>query len=134
MSNSFYIKGKEKILSGSIDFSSDTIVVVLMKSAYVSDLSVDEFYSDISSDVLAGPITLSNKSITGGIFDADDVTFASVTTANLFNALVIYKDTGTAATSPLLLYLDDVENFPSTSDGSDVPIKWPDNTYKIFSL
>lgn len=134
MASSFYTKGKEKILSGSINFPSDTIKVALVRSTYSQNLATDEFYSGISSHVQGTPQTLTNKSITGGALDADDTTFAAVASGQTIKAVVLYKDTGSAATSPLLAYIDSVTGLPMATNGGDITLQWDNGTAKILSL
>lgn len=134
MANALYAKGKEKFLSGGINLSTDTIKVALVKNTYAQDLAADEFYTSISAHVVGTPITLTSKSITGGVFDAADVTFLAVAAGNTCEGVVIYKDTGVAGTSPLLVYADVITGFPTTTSGADVLIQWDSGAYKIFSL
>ena len=134
MANAKYAKGNEKLLSGDIALDSDTIKCALVSSAYTADLAADEFYSDISDHVVDTPETLTNKSITGGVFDADDPTFTAVATGPTVKAVVIYKDTGVAGTSPLLDYFDNITGFPFAANGSDVTIRWSNGANKIFRI
>ena len=134
MANALYAKGKEKILSGSINFSSDTIKAALLSSSYTANLSTDEFWSGISANLLNTAQTLGSKSVTGGVFDAADVTFTAVTSGSTVKAVVIWKDTGTPSTSPLLVYIDTITGFPLATNGGDITITWDNGSYKIFSL
>lgn len=134
MANALYAKGKEKILSGAIDFVTDTIKVALVKNDYAQDLAADEFYTSISASVLNTPQTLGSKSVTAGVFDAADATYTAVTAGDTSEGVVIYKDTGVAGTSPLLLYIDTITGFPLATNGGDIVIQWDNGAYKIFSL
>lgn len=134
MANALYGKGKEKLLSAAINLSSDTIKVALVSSAYSQNLTTDEFYSTISAHVLGTPQTLGTKSITLGVFDAADVTFAAVTSGSTAKGLVIYKDTGLAASSPLLAFIDTITGFPLATNGGDITVTWDNGALKIFSL
>lgn len=134
MANAFYTKGKEKILSASINFLTDTIKAALVKSAYTQNLATDEFYSTVATHVVGTNQTLSAKSVTGGAFDASDVTWAAVAAGDTVKAVVLYKDTGSDGTSPLLAYIDVVTGLPLTTNGSDITIQWDNGAYKIFSL
>lgn len=134
MANALYAKGKEKILSGAIDLTTATIKAALLSSAYTANLSTDEFWSGISANVLNTPQTLASKSVTGGVFDAADVTFTAVTSGSTVKAVVLYKDTGTASTSPLLVYIDTITGFPLATNGGDITVTWDNGSYKIFSL
>ena len=134
MANALYVKGKEKILSGAIDFITDTIKVMLVKNTYPQNLSTDEFISTVSPYRLNTDQTLASKSVTGGMFDAGDATFTTVTAGDTSEGLVIYKDTGVEATSPLLLYIDTITGFPLATNGGDITAQWDNGTYKIVSL
>lgn len=134
MANALYNKGKEKILSGLIDFLSDTIKVALIKNDYAQNLAFDEFYTTIAASVLGTPQTLASKTVTNGVFDAADVTFAAVPLGSTTEGVVIYKDTGDNATSPLLAYIDTITGFPLITTGGDVIVQWDNGSFKIFSL
>jgi hypothetical protein len=49
-------------------------------------------------------------------------------------ALVLYKDTGTEATSPLILYLDTATGLPFTPNSGDVTISWDNGNSRIFKI
>ncbi|MDD0837911.1 hypothetical protein PSQ40_04935 [Curvibacter sp. HBC61] len=134
MANALYVKGKEKILSGAINFVSDTLKVALVKNTYPQNLSTDEFLSTISSYVVGTAQTLASKSVTGGAFNAAAPVFPTVAAGDTCEAVVIYKDTGNAATSPLLAYIDVITGFPVATNGSDITVQWDGGAYKIFSL
>ena len=136
MANALYAKGKEKLLSSTnaISLDTDTIKVALVKNDYAQNLATDEWYTSISASVVGTPITLTSKTITNGVFDAADVTWSAVASGSTFEAVVIYKDTGTAGTSPLLAYIDTITGFPLASNGGDITVQWDSGIYKIFSL
>lgn len=134
MANALYAKGKEKILSGSINFVSDTIKVMLVKNTYAQNLSTDEFISTVSPYRLNTDQTLASKSVTAGVFDAGDVTFTAVTAGDTSEGVVIYKDTGVEATSPVIAYIDTITGFPLATNGGDITAQWDGGAYKIFSL
>ena len=134
MANALYVKGKEKILAGEIDFVADTIKVALIKNDYAQNLTTDEFFTSISAHVLNTPQTLAAKSVAGGAFDAGDTTFTAVTAGDTSEGVVIYKDTGVAGTSPLLMYIDTITGFPLATNGGNVVIQWDNGAYKIVSL
>lgn len=136
MANALYAKGKEKLLSSTnaISLDTDTIKVALVTNAYAQNLTTDEWYTSISAHVVGTPITLASKTITEGVFDAADVTWPTIASGSTFEAVVIYKDTGTAGTSPLLAYIDTITGFPLASNGGDITVQWSNGIYKIFSL
>lgn len=98
-----------------VDWVSDTIKVALTTSTYVPDQDVHDFFNDVTNEVTgtgytAGGVTLGSKttaydSATNETrLDAADAAWTTATfTARI---AVVYKDTGTASTSPLLGYVD----------------------------
>jgi len=135
MANAHYAKGKEKILSGAVNYLTDTIKVALVKNNYAQDLANDEFLGpSLSAHVIGTPQTLTGKSITNGVFDAADATFLTVAAGDTLEGVVIYKDTGVAGTSPLLHYIDTITGFPLATNGGDITVQWDNGAYRIFSL
>jgi hypothetical protein len=132
MANALYPKGKEKFGSALINLPSDTIKIALIDTGVYTYSSTDEFFSAASSAVVGTAVTLASKTITNGVFDAADVTFTSVTGASV-EALIIYKDTGSAATSPLIMYLDvAASGLPVTPNGNNIDVQF--NASGIFAL
>lgn len=107
MANTLYDPARKRFLEGQINWMTDTIKVLLVDTgAYTPQTATHEYLSDISSSArIAGPIVLSSKATAGGAADAADVTFASVTGASI-EAIIIFKDTGSEATSPLIAFID----------------------------
>lgn len=134
MANSFYAKGAEKVLAAGISFTNDTIKASLVKNTYVQNLATDEFYSAISTHVLGTNQTLTGKTVAGGVFDANDPTWSTVAAGDTSEAIVIWKDTGNPATSPLLLYIDTITGWPLATNGGDITAKFDDGGYKIVAL
>lgn len=135
MANLFYTKAKEHFLSGDIDLITDTIKVALIDLAdYTPDFALDEFYDDIPSGaVVALSSAMSTKSVTSGVFDADNVVLSAVT-GDQAEALVIFQDTGTPSTSLLIAFFDTVTGLPVTPNTGDITITWDNSTSKIFRL
>lgn len=134
MANTFYALGAEKILSGDIDLITDTIKVILVKNTYPQNLTTDEFLDDVDPYRLNTDQTLGSKSVALGVFDAGDATWTAVTAGDTSEGVVIYKDTGSSATSPLIAYIDTITGFPLATNGGDITAKWDDGAYKICKL
>ena len=133
MANALYPKWKEQLLqfTANNNLSSGTVKVALVTSGYTYS-STDQFYSSVSASVVGTPQTIGSKTFTNGVFDGSDVTFTAVTGSQV-TRLVIYIDTGSAATSPLVAYIDTgVTNLPVTPNGGDIGITW--NASGIFAL
>lgn len=123
MANKLYGKGAEKTLGKQIDWLNDDLRILALSSSYVPDLVNHEWYSDVSAYLIASPVALTTKSITGGIFKADDVNLTLL--SGTCKSLVIYKYNATPGAAALLAYIDSVLNLPLTSTGGILPIKWP---------
>lgn len=135
MSNALYDKGRQRFLEGSFNWLTDTIKCVLVDAAaYTVNLSVHEFLSDVAGSArIAGPVALASKTSTGGAADASDVTFTAVSGPSI-EAIILYKDTGTESTSPLIAYIDTATGLPITPNGGDIIITWDNGANKIFKL
>ncbi len=133
MANALYDKGREKFLTGAINASADTLKCALIKDTYAPTLASDEFYSTLSAHVVGTPQTLTSKTVTAGVLDAADVTFLAVPTSAV-KFCAIYKDTGTAATSPLIALFDTAAGLPVSTNGGDIIIAWDNGANKIFKL
>lgn len=133
MSNTFYPKGAEKILSASINFPADTLKVALVSDGYTYS-AAHEFLADIGAVTVGTAQTLASKAVTGGAFDAADPDYGLIAPGSTVKAAVVYKDTGNAATSPVIAYLDQITGFPFGTNGGGVTIPWSNGAGKIFSL
>jgi len=126
MADTFYPKGKENLLKGNIDVVNGSIKVALIDTGTYSYSPTDEAYDDLSG-VVGTPVALTTKTITSGAIGADDVTFSAVT-GNTVEAVVIYLDSGTPATSYLIAYIDSITNSPIIPNGGDLTIQWDNGT------
>lgn len=110
---------KRKLLEANINHSSDDIKVALLDNTYVPNIDTQEFFSDVSGDELptlggytAGGASLASKTVTvdttdnEGVFDAADLVWIADETGFTCRYAVMYKNTGTPSTSPLIAYWD----------------------------
>ena len=134
MANGMYVKGIESLMQAGINLVSDTIKVVLVDAAdYTVDLAAHDFLNDVAAGARVATATLESKAVTGGAFDAADVTFPAVT-GGPSEALIIYKDTGTEGTSALIMYIDTATGLGVTPNGGDITVTWDNGTNKIFKI
>lgn len=135
MANALYAKGRQKFLEGGIAWLADNIKLVFVDTgAYTVNLATHEFLSDITAGArIATSPNLSGKTSTDGVADATDPVVSAVTGTTV-EAAVLYKDTGTASTSPLICFLDTATGLPFTPNGGDVTYQFPSDANKIFKL
>lgn len=135
MANTLYDSARQGFLEAQVNWLTDTMKVLLVDSgAYTPNVSTHQFLADIPiSSRIAGPVTLTSKTTTGGAADAADVTFTSVSGASI-EMIVIYKDTGTEATSPLIAMIDTATGLPITPNGGDIIVTWDNGVNKIFKV
>ena len=133
MANALYDFGRQAILDGSVNVSSDTIKALLATSSYTPNLSTNEFVSDIGANIVVRSSALASKTEAAGVFDAADVTFTAVT-GSAASYIILYKDTGTDSTSRLIAIIDTATGLPVTPNGGDITITWDNGSNKIFKL
>lgn len=138
MPNSIYPKYRQAQLEGTsnVQYLADDIVIVAVDSGYTYD-AAHEFLDDVAGGaIVATSDPLTGKTSTDGIADADNVTFVGLT-GDPIEALLIVHDSGSSATSRLMVFLDTRSNASGidiTPDGDDVLITWSNGATKIFRL
>lgn len=133
MANAIYPKYKEALLdaSANVDLNDGTVKVALVDTGTYTYSTAHEFLTSLSG-VVGTAQTINNTTVTNGLFDGDNVTYTAVTGSSV-EALVIYIDTGSSATSRLVAYIDtSVTGLPVTPNGGDISITW--NASGIFQL
>jgi hypothetical protein len=133
MANALYPKWVEALYQGTANTAlSGTVKAALVDTGTYTYSSAHDFYDDVSAAVIGTPQTIGSKTYTNGTFDGADVTFSALSGATV-EAIVLYIDTGTPATSRLVAYIDTgVTGLPLTPSGTDVNIAW--NASGIFSI
>ena len=133
MANALYPKAKEAFLNGSINMVSNTITIALVDTGVYTYSSSHQYRNEVSNSAVISSATLSNKTITNGVFDADDATFSSVTGANC-EALLIFQDTGIQSTSRLIAYIDSATGLPILPNGGDISVAFSSRSSRILAL
>jgi hypothetical protein len=82
----------------------------------------------VGTAVALSSVTVNSPS--PGVFDAADTTFTAVSGAAVC-AIILYKDTGTAGTSPLLAYIDGISVTPN---GGNIVVQYDSGANRIFAL
>jgi hypothetical protein len=133
MANALYSKAKEAFLNGSINMVANTITIALIDTGVYTYSASHQYRNEVSNSAVISSTTLANKTITNGVFDADDATFSSVTGANC-EALLIFQDTGIQTTSRLIAYIDSATGLPILPNGGDISVAFSNGSSKIFAL
>jgi hypothetical protein len=133
MANALYPKAKEAFLNGTINMSANTITLALIDTGVYTYSTAHQYRSDVANSAVISTATLTTKTITNGVFDADDATFTSVTGANC-EALILFADTGVQGTSRLVAYIDSATGLPILPNGGDITVAFSSGANKIFSL
>lgn len=136
MSNVLYPLWKEALLQGDTDSAlTGTVKCALIDVGLYTFSSTDQFLDDVNPSAIIGtPQTLTSKTYTNGVFDADNPVFPSVSGASI-EAVLLYVDTGTPATSRLVAYMDTgIVGLPDTPSGGNYTLIFDAGSYKIFSI
>ena len=132
MANTLYKKYKEASLNADVDLLVDNIKAALIDTGTYTFSQTHDFLDDVSG-IVATSGNLASKVTTDGTFDAADITFTAVSGSTV-EAIILYKDTGTASTSNLIAYIDTATGLPLTPSGSDVQVVWSSGADKIFTI
>lgn len=133
MANAVYPKALKAFLDGDIDLLADNIKVMIVDTADETYNAADQYMADITAAARVGAsANLTGKTTTGGVFDADDATWAAVT-GDPSECVVVYKDTGNVATDLLICWIDTwASGNPFTPNGGGFTMQW--NASGIFSI
>lgn len=126
-----------------VDLDADTLKLMLMNATYaaLSDATKrgHEFYSDVSTNEVTGTgyvakgYTLANKTSAQatGVYTFDNTVDPSWAMATITaSGAIVFKDTGTTTTSPLIAYLDFGGSVSSTAGTFTVTL----NASGIFTV
>lgn len=111
-----------------VDFVTDTIKCSLSTNTYVPDQDAHDFFNDVTNEITgtgytAGGATLGTKSVSYDTATNElrlicaDVAWGPGATFGPFRIGTIYKDTGTASTSPILGWIT-FDSDQSVSNGT----------------
>ncbi len=123
MANAIYPLYKEALLNAdaNVDMGAGTVKITLIDLGVYTYSAAHDFEDDLSG-VINSAQTLGTKTLTNGTFDSADPTWTAVSGATV-EAVVIYIDTGTPATSRLIAFIDTGQTgLPFTPNGGDVTV------------
>lgn len=129
----FYLLGLQKIIYQTINWDTDLIKAILCTSAYTPNYATHEFASTPAANSLSGytrpTLTCSFNTNDGSDrieLRANDVTISGISSGQTIASIVIYKDTGSDATSPLIGV---TTGLSLVTNGSDVTIDFDASGY-----
>lgn len=133
MANQWYPKGLQHFAQGDIAFLTDTIGIILVGSGYTFS-TAHEFVTDLGANVIARSPALASKTTTSGVLNAASPVVSAVGGAVAVDFVVLYKNTGSDATSELLVFWDTGTGIPLTPNGGDVTVNFDTGPNKIAAL
>jgi hypothetical protein len=137
MADFIYDKTRQLFLEGSstVAWLTANIKLVLVDAtSYTPVQATDQYLTAIPSGMrVATSANFSSKTSTIGVANAAGVVLSAVSGAQCA-MFVIYADTGTAGTSPLITHQDSYAGLPVTPNGGDISISFPTDANRIFKL
>jgi|CXWL01.1.fsa_nt_gi hypothetical protein len=98
---------------------------------YALNMSVPQFIGDLAAaGIVARTSNLASKTAVAGVIDAADPTFSAVT-GDVSEVIILAKDTGSDATSPLVAAWVSGTGLPVTPNGGDINLTLDNGTFKI---
>jgi hypothetical protein len=140
VANAVFTAAQEGFISGAIDL--DTAVI---KAAFVRGYTFDATDVFVSDVVATGTINgtsaaLANKTVTGGVFDADDTTASTTASASNHGILLFQSSavTGGAdvaqSAQRVIAWYDTGDGLPVQPGTADTPISWSSGANKILKV
>jgi hypothetical protein len=124
-----YSNGLLAIADGTISWNVNTLKAIIVDSGYTFN-KAHQYVTSVSADEVTNSVgtgyerkTLTGKTVTLATnvvkFDCADIIYTAVTTTQVWDKLIVFSDTGSDATSPLIacLTIDAV-----TTSGANVTI------------
>lgn len=140
MANALYNKGREGFLAGSFSWNSTIQVDLIDSAGHTPNLATDEFRSSVATGArvtaFGGTIqTLSGKTVTSGVADANDVSFTSLVSAASFEFIQVFADLGTDAQDRLICLYDTATGLPTPpSLTGTINVAWDNGANRMFML
>ena len=129
-----YDKGRNRFLTGDLDWVDHTIRAVLGDAAdYTPNQNTHEFFSSVPSAARVASVDLTGKTAVDGVADANDATWTLVT-GDQSEYIILYRFNTADADSPLVALIDSATGLPVTPNGGDIVVRWSDLANKIFKL
>jgi len=132
---------KKHFIAGDIDFDANTIKVMLLNNTHTTNIDTQEYIDDVSTNEIsgtgytAGGATLGTKTVTQD--NTNDLAYADAANTQWDGAdftayyAVVYRDTGTPGTSPIIMIVD-LDGAETVPEDGTFEIAW--NASGIFKI
>ena len=131
MPNAVYNSFKALTLSPGVDLVTANVkaalVTVTTGTTNYAYSAAHANFSDVpAGSILAAGVALTSKALVGSVLNAASVVWPLVPAGGgeTGQAIILYIDTGTAATSSLIGYIDTAAGIPVTPTGQDITLSW----------
>jgi len=142
VANAVFPKAKEGFLEGTIDLDTAVIKVALVRGyTYGSSHNTVSNVTGAGGTLHATSGALTGKSVTNGVFDADDVTFTTPASNSNDHSILVYQASAPAggadvdaSSQRLIAWIDTGTGIPIKPAGGDISVVWDNGASRIFSL
>lgn len=141
MANAAFTPAKEGFIDGSLDLDTAVIKAAFVRSYTFS--AAHKFVSDVTTagGVLNGTsAALANKTVTGGVFDADD-TSATTAASAVDHGILLFQSSAVtgggdvaASAQRVIAWYDSGTGLPIQPGTASTPIVWDSGTNKILKV
>ncbi|GAA3781194.1 hypothetical protein [Micromonospora maritima] len=141
MANGYFTGLAEGLMDGSIDLDTAVIKVALVRGYTFS--AAHKFVSDVTTagaTINGTSAALANKTVTGGVFDADDTTISATANATnhgllLFQSSAVTGGADVAASAQrVIAWYDTGTGLPIQPGTGTVTVTWPAANPKILKV
>jgi hypothetical protein len=143
MANALFDLGREGFLAGEIDWNTAVIKAALVRG-YTPNLTTHKFVSDVTGaggTLVATSAALTSPTVTAGVADAADVTFATVGAGAAIQHLLIFQSSAVggggdvaASAQRVIALIDTATGLPVTPNGGDISVVFSSGADRIFRL
>lgn len=133
--NDLYPKARSAFARGEINWEGDDFLLLALQGATYDETA--EFADELDGTTVDSAAMAGMAVLEGGVCDADNTTLTGVAVGETVEALVVVKDTGSLATSPVVAWIDtndDTTPISVEGDGSAITINWSEAANRVFRL
>lgn len=136
-----YALAKMAFIKGQLAWANDgagTLKIQPVDTSYVVS-DAHEFLTDIPDATKVGsPVILATPTVTNTTgntvaVDTDDAYWSVIPVGDEIKGFIIYKDTGTPATSRVIYYGDTGTGIPFIPSGAEYTLEFSNGVHRIFS-